>query len=145
MNGAYPRVIRPSIKAGGKEKARGIHVQLQSAIAIAAVEAAVLVAVVEVAAPAEIMAMVVVPALHVTRTAAFTVDAAVVGALNMDSAVSVQPMMDVHAALGVMYIADSATWPPGYRGAVTGNMRSASLGRYMPGRRVWSAAGAGEV
>ena len=102
---------------------------MQPVIAISVVEAAVLVTVIEVAAPPEIVAMVAVTALHIARTSTFAKYVAMVWALDMDTAIAVQPVMHIHAALGVMHITDLATRPSGYRGAVLGDMRIASLGR----------------
>ena len=69
------------------------------------VEVTVFAAMVEVGAPREVMSVEAVWALHKTWAAPFGEDAAVVGSLHRDGAVTVQPMMDVDAPLGVVHIA----------------------------------------
>jgi hypothetical protein len=104
-------MIRPPIKAGVIEVVRGIHVHMPPMVVIAVIEVAVRVTVVGVAAPPEIVAMVIVRALHIARTATLSIDVAVVGAFYMDCPVAVQPVMHVHAPLGVMHVADLAIGP----------------------------------
>jgi hypothetical protein len=58
-------------------------------IVIAVVIAAVRVAVVDIVAPPEIVAMVAVRALHIARTSTLAKDPAMVGALDMDRAIAV--------------------------------------------------------
>jgi hypothetical protein len=97
-------------------------------IFIAVVEVTIPMAVVKVIAPRKIVAMIVVWALHIPRTATLPVDAAVVGALHRDSAVAVQPVMHIHAPLGVMHVADPAVGPGANRAAAAGDALMAAPG-----------------
>ena len=72
------------------------------------IEVAVDVAMVEVGAPRKVMSVEAVWALHKTRTAPLGEDAAVIGSLNRDCAIAVQPMMDIDAPLRVMHVAHPA-------------------------------------
>src|ERR1035437_5780678 len=79
--------------------------------------------------PAKIVAVVTVPALHISGTAPLGNHAAAVMALDRDSAAAAQVVMDVHAALGVMHVADLAAGAGANRAAALGDVLVAALGR----------------
>src|SRR5271157_231871 len=84
---------------------------------------------VEVRPPAKIVAVVTIATLHVSRPAPLGNNAAAVMALDRDSVAAAQIVMDVHAALGVMHVADLAVGAGTNRAAALGDVLTAALGR----------------
>jgi hypothetical protein len=108
---------------------RGIHVKMPAMIVIAVIEVAVRVAMIDVVAPPEIVAMIAVRALHIARTATLAINAAVVGTLYVDCAVAIQPAMHVHAPADIVHIAGFAVRPVANGAAAMRDALMAALGR----------------
>src|ERR1035441_5903660 len=84
---------------------------------------------VEARPPAIITAMVTIATLHVSPAAPLGNNAAAVMALHRDSAAAAHIVMGVHAALGVMHVADLAAGAGANRAAALGDVLVAALGR----------------
>ena len=104
-----PGIIGPSIEPRAIVEGGGVDVVISAAVAVvAAVVTVVLVAMVVVGPPAKIVAMVAVATLDVSGPSALDNNAAVVGALHLDSASAPQVMVDIHAAPCIVHIAHTA-------------------------------------
>ncbi len=80
--------------------------------------------------------------LHIASTTAFGDDARMVGALHANAAASVQPVMDVHAALGVVNIGARSIGASSDFTAI-GGAGGFGSGRCRPGCRSGSSSGTG--
>jgi hypothetical protein len=87
------------------------------------------------------MAVVVVPALHVSGTAALGNQTAAVTALHRDPPVAVQPIVNVHPPPAIVHVAHPAAGAGAHGAAVPGKVLAATPGRVCPVRRVASASG----
>jgi hypothetical protein len=122
-------VIGPSIESRAIVEAWSIDIQIEAAVAVAAIEAGVLVTVVIVGPAAKIAAVVTVPALDIPRAASLGKEAAVTGPIHRDHAIAIQAVMHIHSAAGVMDVADPAIGSGANGAAVGGDMLVASAGR----------------
>ena len=108
MPRAHPKGYRPIIKPGWIVTNRRVDIHVNATIAVAAVIVFIGTAVVIVAAPREVMPVEAVRPLDISWTSPLGDKSRMISALNRHSLATVQSMMDVHAALGIVHVAQLA-------------------------------------
>ena len=101
-------MIGPTIKSNGIVVDGLIHLYVDAAVGISAVVTVIGPALVVVGAARIFVAVVKVPTLHIAGASALGKNSRVIVALDDDTGVSVDPVVNIHPAPGVMQIANSA-------------------------------------